>query len=406
MPTRYGRSPWIDQFPKSRVPAYPRQKGPLTVDLAIVGGGLTGCATAYAAAAAGMKVALFERDRIGGGTSGASSGWIADAPGVSFGDLEKTMGRRDARHVYHAWRRAARDFAAVLRRLDIKCHLEPRPSLLAATTPEQAAHLKREHKLRKEAGLDAALITARALATETALPGVAALRARDGATIDPYRATLGLAAAAAARGAQIFEQSPIVKTTFTRKIVDAHTRTDKIRARRVVVTTGEPPPLFHALARHFWSKTAYLAVTDPVPPKIRQTLGTREAVIRDGARPPHTIRWVDDERLMVMGADEVSPPSRQIEKLLVSRIMELMYEMSTLYPDISGIMPAYGWSASYGLSAEGIPYIGPHRNFPFHLFAFGDSGHGITAAYLASRILLRYALDDTDPADEAFRFRR
>ena len=46
--TKYGTSPSIDRFPKSRVPSYPRQRGPLEIDVAIVGGGLTGCATAYA----------------------------------------------------------------------------------------------------------------------------------------------------------------------------------------------------------------------------------------------------------------------------------------------------------------------------------------------------------------------
>ena len=55
--TKYGRSPWIDRFPKSRIPSYPRFRGPLDVDVAIVGGGLTGCATAYAFAAAGVKAA-------------------------------------------------------------------------------------------------------------------------------------------------------------------------------------------------------------------------------------------------------------------------------------------------------------------------------------------------------------
>ena len=38
-----------------------------------------------------------------------------------------------------------------------------------------------------------------------------------------------------------------------------------------------------------------------------------------------------------------------------------------LYPDISGIMPAYGWEAPYALTGEGLPYIGPHRFFPRHL---------------------------------------
>src|SRR5215212_4815784 len=114
MPTRYGRSPWIDQFPKSRVPTYPAHRGPLKVDAVIVGGGLTGCATAYAFAAAGIKVALFEADRIGRGTSGSSTGWIADDPGTSFAEVEKLVGLRLARQAWEAWRRAALDFSALI----------------------------------------------------------------------------------------------------------------------------------------------------------------------------------------------------------------------------------------------------------------------------------------------------
>ena len=61
----YGRAPFLDRFPSSRVPSYPRHKGPLTTEVAIVGGGLTGCAAAYAFAAAGVRVALVEAERIG-----------------------------------------------------------------------------------------------------------------------------------------------------------------------------------------------------------------------------------------------------------------------------------------------------------------------------------------------------
>ena len=55
-----------------------------------------------------------------------ATGWISDDPGASFVDVEKIMGMRRARHAWHAWRRAALDFAALLRRLDVKCDLEPR----------------------------------------------------------------------------------------------------------------------------------------------------------------------------------------------------------------------------------------------------------------------------------------
>src|SRR5262245_5957583 len=103
MPTRYGRSPWIDRFPKSRIPSYPAHRGPIKVDAAIVGGGLTGCVTAYAFAAAGIKVALFEADALGRGASGASTGWIAADPGTSFVEVENLVGLRKARHAWEAW---------------------------------------------------------------------------------------------------------------------------------------------------------------------------------------------------------------------------------------------------------------------------------------------------------------
>ena len=58
--TKYERSPWIDRFPRSRVPALPRQRGPLKSDVVIIGGGLTGCTTAYAIAVARVKVVLVD----------------------------------------------------------------------------------------------------------------------------------------------------------------------------------------------------------------------------------------------------------------------------------------------------------------------------------------------------------
>jgi glycine/D-amino acid oxidase-like deaminating enzyme len=115
---------------------------------------------------------------------------------------------------------------------------------------------------------------------------------------------------------------------------------------------------------------------------------------------------VNDDQLLVTGADrELVPPSLR-EKTIVQRTGQLMYELSTIYPDISGLMPEYGWEATYGRTADGLPYIGPHRNYPHHLFAFGDASHSVTGAYLASRTLLRHVTGDSEPADEVFGFLR
>jgi glycine/D-amino acid oxidase-like deaminating enzyme len=407
MPTRYGRSPWIDQFPKSRVPTYPAHRGPIKVDAVIVGGGLTGCVTAYAFAAAGIKVALFEADALGRGASGASTGWIAEDPGISFVEVEKLVGARKTRQAWEAWRRAALDFASVIRRLELKCDLEPRGSLLLATTAEQTAPLSREQKSRRAAGFDAVTIKGPAIATEAGIANSLGLRGRDGATINPYRATLGFAAAATHRGALIFEKSAVRKIGFNRKDAEVFTSAGSFRTRRVVIATAMPTSmLFRSLARHFWFKSSYLALTDPVPAKIRNRLGKRSAVIRDTAVPSHVVRWVDDERLLIAGADGPRPADRLREKTIVQRTGQLMYELSTIYPDISGIMPAYGWDAPYALSGEGLPYFGAHRNFPHQLLAFGDSSPGVTGAYLASRILLRHYLDEVESSDEAFSFTR
>jgi glycine/D-amino acid oxidase-like deaminating enzyme len=404
--TKYGKSPWIDQFATSRVPAYPRQRGAIATGVAIVGGGLTGCATAYAFAAAGVKVALVEAGRIGRGSAGAAVGWIAEDPGTSFVEVEKALGVRSARYMFRAWRRAALDFTALLRRLDVKCHLEPLTTWDVAITAEQVASLKREQKARRGAGLDAPLVNARAVKSDLAIEGGGGVRYKGDAVLDPYRACLGVAAAAAARGAELFEQSGVKKIKFGRKTVDVFTAGGTIRADRVVIATGMPTALCDSLARHFWFRSSYLALTDPVPAKIRHQLGRRSSIVRDGAAPRHVVRWVDDERLLVSGADADQTPQAVRGKVIVQRTGQLMYELSTLYPDISGIRPAYGWDAAYARTVDGLPFIGPHRNFPHHLFAFGDASRSVTGAYLASRILLRHHLGEVDAADVPFEFTR
>jgi glycine/D-amino acid oxidase-like deaminating enzyme len=404
--TKHGISPWIDWYPKSRVPSYPQYRGAAAADVVIVGGGLTGCTSAYSFAAAGTKPLLLEADRLGRGASGAGAGIISDDPGVDFGELERAIGRRSALKAWQAWRRAALDFQALLRRLDVKCGLEPRPLVTIARSGEEAARLKREQSARSAARVEAALVPASRAAAETGIPAPIALRSRDSAVFDPYRATIGLAAAAAARGARIHERTAVEKITFTRKYADVITASGTIRTTRVIIATPRPTRLFRSLERHFWFKRSFSALTAAIPAAVRRRLGDREVLIRDLAAPAHLIRWVDDERLLVTGAD-ADPTRPNLEpKILVQRTGQLMYELSTLFPEISGIPADYGWDAPYARSADKLPYFGAHRNYPFHLFAFGDSSHSATGAYLASRIFLREHAGDPDPTYAVFGFHR
>src|SRR5258706_11729771 len=118
MRTRYGISPWTDQFPSSRRPDYSRLRGDQTADVVIVGGGITGCATAHACAVAGIKAIVMEADRVGHGSAGRSAGLLLPDPGPAFRDLEQVHGLRLARTAFEGWRRASLEGAALLSRLN------------------------------------------------------------------------------------------------------------------------------------------------------------------------------------------------------------------------------------------------------------------------------------------------
>jgi glycine/D-amino acid oxidase-like deaminating enzyme len=178
----------------------------------------------------------------------------------------------------------------------------------------------------------------------------------------------------------------------------------QVNTHRIVVATGGPTALFKPLARHFDACSTFNVLTEPVPARIRKPLGTHDHLLRDCDTPPHRIAWVDDERLLIGGADTAAVPPRTRDKVLIQRTGQLMYELSTFYPDISGLMPAFGWDTPYWRTSNGLPVIGPHRNYPFHLFAFGDASQSVTGAFLASRVLLRLHADEPQPSDAAFAF--
>src|SRR5690349_16940974 len=79
--TRYGDSPWIVTFPDTRRPSHPPLRGAHDCDVVIVGGGLTGAATAYTCAVAGLTTIVLEADRVGGGSAGRSAGLLLPEPG-------------------------------------------------------------------------------------------------------------------------------------------------------------------------------------------------------------------------------------------------------------------------------------------------------------------------------------
>jgi glycine/D-amino acid oxidase-like deaminating enzyme len=354
---------------------------------------------------AGLRPVVIEAGRLGQGSAGRSAGLLLPDPGPPFRDLVQAHGVRAARRVFQAWAKGASDGAALLRRLKVGHGVHSFDSIVVAFRGEEKS-LQREYAARQEAGLESRWLPQRTIRQATALEASAGLRLHNAFGVDPYRACVAIANAAIRRGARIFEGSALRKARPGSRLVEVQLSDGVVRAERVIVTTGVATTEYKPLRRHFKRRETYLVLTDVVPPAVRRQLGLRDATIADTRQPHHRIRWTNDDRILIAGADQDETPARTRSTVLVQRTGQLMYELLTMYPAISGLLPAYGWELPYGQTADGLMYIGAHRNYPRHLFALGGTSDSIAGAFVAARLLARAARDQVAKGDEVFGWTR
>jgi glycine/D-amino acid oxidase-like deaminating enzyme len=402
--THYGTSYWLDRFPASRRPSYPRHRGNLQIDVAIVGGGAQGCAIAYVLAAAGIDVAVFEQGRLAHAQAGRGTGIVLHEPEPFFFELAKQHGVRDARNIYQVARRGSLEYVSALKRLRIECGLQVRDAIHFSSTPDGIQALQKEYAARRDAGLEVASQKGTPLFRQIGMNGFG-LVTHGNASVDPYKATIGLARAAVARGAQIFEQSPVTRIRPRRRTVDIKTEGGVVTASKVVLATGYPTDDFKPLRRRFTRSEAYVVLTADLPAAVRKEMTSPNLILRDTASPDHWMHW-NGNRVLFTGADQPSVPDRARERTLIQRTGQLMYELSVMRPAISGLMPEYSWDVESSRTIDGVPYYGPHRNYPHHYFAFSGGTGGLGLSFTAARIILRHYQGTPDKGDEPFSFTR
>jgi glycine/D-amino acid oxidase-like deaminating enzyme len=403
--TRYGISPWLDAVPLKKRREFPAFRGVITHPVVIVGGGMSGAMTAYACASAGLKVMLLEADRIGVGGSGRATGLFSGEAAESYRDLEARAGRRAARAMFAAMESAPRDLAAAVKRLGIRANLDLANGLRVLAPGESDKLMKREIAAREEADLITGFVPASTIGKQAAIDSAGGMKLPDAGFVDPLKLTLGFLNAAIKKGAKVYEKSAVRKITFTRKTATAFLDGGAITTTNLAICIGEPTSLFKPLKRHLRHEDRYAVLTEPLSAAVRAELGQRRAVLSDSDTPPHRLWFTADHRALFTGADQKRPADRLRDKTLVQRTGQLMYELSRMYPAISGAQPEFGWDVPLAHSIDGVIYAGSHRNFPFHHFAFGTS-HDPARAFLASRIILRNIQGRPEKGDDFFSFAR
>ena len=293
----------------------------------------------------------------------------------------------------------------MLGKLPARSDLVPSTLVINAATAEDAAGLRREQALRKGARLDAPWLPAQTAHRDLGTDSAGAIRLRDTFEYDPVRAALALAGAASTKGARLFEHSRVARTAFNRNEATVVLAAGRIRTKGIVVATGEPGTLFGQLRRHVRRLDGFAVVTHPLSAAMRREVGARTEVMTEAGADPHWLRRLPDDRVLFAGALSAPIGDRLLDKAIVQRTAQLMRALRPVPGDFR-LACAWGWRLPVVSTPDGLPWIGPHRNYPHHFFALAMGWHGDSLAWHAARVGVRHFRQESRPEDEAFGFVR
>jgi glycine/D-amino acid oxidase-like deaminating enzyme len=401
---RRGTSLWLDRYDGPALVAAPL-RGRHEADVVIIGGGITACVTAERLARRGLQVSVLESKRIGRGSTSASTALLMQEPDVDFRDLAERHGRRTAVAVWKASTRAVGAMTRAIACLGHRTAVHRLPSVYFTRDAREARALEREVRARLRAGVNSRWLNADQLRELSGIDGAGAILTRGNAQVNPYRACVAFAAAAQRSGATLHEHSEVRRIRVDGSEVEAVTGRGVVRARWVLIATGYATPEFKPLAGRFTMKETYVLATAPLGASERRRVGLGDVMLWDTDRPYHYARWTGDGRLLFGGCDHAHTRKTSAASLRV-RIGTLLDDFHELYPAAADLSPEYAWGGLFATTPDGLPYIGPHRRYPRHLFALGYGGNGMTFGYLAAEILDRMIRSVPRPEDALFGFNR
>jgi gamma-glutamylputrescine oxidase len=190
---------------------HPALAGEVRCDVCVVGGGFTGLSAALHLAERGYDVVLLEAERLGWGASGRNGGQLGTGQRKSQSALEAMLGEGDARLLWDLAEEAKATVKERIARHQIDCDLKP-GVLTAAYKADDVAYLEQEvEHLERHYGYPHLSLVSRAetadwIGSDRYHGG---LLDGDAGHLHPLNYALGLAKAATAAGARLFEASRV-----------------------------------------------------------------------------------------------------------------------------------------------------------------------------------------------------
>jgi glycine/D-amino acid oxidase-like deaminating enzyme len=179
----------------------------------------------------------------------------------------------------------------------------------------------------------------------------------------------------------------------------------QVSASQLIVATGYATPQFRPLAARFRLLNTYVMATRPFPWHARKKLGLGNLMLWNTGRPYHYCRWSPDHRLILGGGDRPLLRGQRRVKALGRHSRELQSYFEKLFDGVE-LERDYAWDGLFVMTPDGLPYIGPHPEYPRHLFALGYGGNGMTFGFLAGSLLLDWYRGGRAPDHKLFAFER
>ncbi len=381
----YTNSVWSEAEP---APPYEPLAGNVTVDVAVVGGGITGMTAALLLARAGRRVAVVEARRIGKGESGKTTAHLTEVLDVPFHTLMSRFGASGASLAAAGQRAAIERIARFADECAIDCDFRRMPGYEIAETEAERAVLEREAVAARRLGLSAALVRTAPLP----FPVVGALRFENQATVHPRRYLQGLERAFVGMHGQIFEDTQVVAIDEgepCRVISDRGV----IAARDVIVAAHVPIVNRFLLHAKLAAYRSYVVGVD-----LGGDAGVGDGLYWDMAEPYHYIRTqvIGDRRYLLVGGedhkvgevDDTAAPFARLEAYVRVRFAR-------------DVAPTdYRWSGQIVASADGLPYVGRNSLSDDIYVATGYAGNGITQGTMAAMLLADQICGHPNPLGE------